>query len=209
MWLVEQIDNLVEISDENSRVIVGITGAPGAGKSTLAKQLVANLNSRKTYLAAYAPMDGFHISNHQLRDLGKENRKGAPDTFDIYGYINLLRRVKEDLDHPIYLPDYSRILHQPIAGELIVDPEVKLVITEGNYLGIDLPGWREVRHKLDLLVYIDVKFEVLKQRLLERQIKNGKTVDQANKWFETVDKSNICLVQTTKSLADLVVSNFG
>ena len=72
------------------RVLVGITGPPGAGKSYFAKDLVAALGAG---VAAYVPMDGFHLSNAQLVRLGRRDRKGAVDTFDVGGYAATLDRA--------------------------------------------------------------------------------------------------------------------
>ena len=79
----------------NSRIIIGIVGKPGAGKSTLSSHLLKHLPKDSTSLV---PMDGYHLSNLQLANLGRADRKGAPDTFDAIGFAEILERVKLDLE---------------------------------------------------------------------------------------------------------------
>ena len=90
--LVDTARRLAERA-EPGRAVVGITGAPGSGKSTLAAALETALGERGL-LAGIVPMDGFHMSNAVLDELGRHGRKGAPDTFDVDGYLAILERVR-------------------------------------------------------------------------------------------------------------------
>ena len=125
--------------------MIGIAGAPGAGKTTYAREYAARLGAR----AAYLPMDGFHLADVTLDRLGLLGRKGAPETFDAWGYAALLHRLRVRSDHPVYAPGFERNLEQPIAAAVTVPPETEVVVTEGNYLLLDLPEWRAVRAELD------------------------------------------------------------
>src|SRR4051812_15719923 len=90
------------------RAVLGVTGAPAAGKSTLAEELIEALlpdppnGLTAGSWVARVPMDGFHLADVELDRLGLRDRKGAPDTFDALGYANLLRRLHEDTDDMIY-----------------------------------------------------------------------------------------------------------
>src|SRR5216684_7010769 len=117
----------------DQRATLGITGSPGAGKSALAALLVELLDPEDEWVAR-VPMDGFHLADAALDRLGRRAQKGAIDTFDAYGYIAMLRRLRTDREHTIYAPDFHRTLEQPIAGAIAIDPAIRLVITEGNYL---------------------------------------------------------------------------
>ena len=66
------------LADAGPRQLLGIAGAPGAGKSTLAERIVAAVGPA----ARLVPMDGFHLAQAELRRLGRADRKGAVDTFD-------------------------------------------------------------------------------------------------------------------------------
>ncbi|MFD0347549.1 hypothetical protein ACFQ0M_18870 [Kitasatospora aburaviensis] len=128
----------------NARTILGLAGPPGAGKSTLARHLVAEVERHEgPGSAAYLPLDGFHLSAAQLDRLGLSHRKGAPATFDAHGYIALLRRVAADRFQHIYVPDFDRDLDEPVAARHVVAPHARLVITEGNYLAAAEHPWPE------------------------------------------------------------------
>ncbi|WP_370865178.1 nucleoside/nucleotide kinase family protein [Nocardioides agariphilus] len=185
----------------HSRRIVGIAGKPGAGKTTYALGLVA----ASEVPAAYVPMDGFHLADVRLRALGLLDRKGAPETFDAWGYAALLRRVREERDHPVYAPGFERDLEQPIAAALVVPPEVELVVTEGNYLLLDRPEWRAVRDQLDEVVQLETDDDVRRARLVARHVEFGKSPAEAQAWVERVDEANAVLVEAAAHRAHRVV----
>lgn len=183
------------------RRILGLTGAPGAGKSTLAARLVATLAPS----VALVPMDGFHLANAELQRLGRGDRKGAPDTFDPAGYVALLRRLREPTAEAVYAPAFDRHLEEPIAGAIAVEPDVTLIITEGNYLLLDHGGWADVRKLLDEAWYVEVDNDVRIERLIDRHVEHGKRPDHARDWVLRSDEANARLVAATRHRADLVV----
>ena len=201
--LVERLRELLTADGAPPRLVVGITGPPGAGKSTLVTALETALRQRGL-LAGIVPMDGFHMSNAVLAARGIADHKGAPDTFDVGGYMALLGRVRR-ADSVVLAPDYRRDLHEPVAASLPVEVE-GVVITEGNYLGLELPGWADVRGLIDLLVYIDTPFEELASRLIDRHVSYGRDRADAGHWVRTVDAANMALVERTKERAELVLS---
>jgi pantothenate kinase len=184
-----------------TRRILGITGAPGVGKTTYALAQV----SASGVPAAYVPMDGFHLADVSLTALGRLDRKGAPDTFDAWGYAALLRRLRDERDHDVYVPGFERDLEQPIAGALAVPPEADLVVTEGNYLLLDRPEWRAVREQLDEVVHLVTDDDVRRRRLVARHVEFGKTLAEAEAWVGRVDDANAALVEAAAHRADRVV----
>ena len=155
--------------------------------------------------AAYVPMDGFHLADVTLTALGRLDRKGAPDTFDAWGYAALLRRLRDERDHVVYAPGFERHLEQPIAGALAVPPEADLVVTEGNYLLLDRPEWRAVREQLDEVVHLVTDDDVRRRRLVARHVEFGKTPAEAEAWVARVDDANAALVEAAAHRADRVV----
>jgi pantothenate kinase len=183
------------------RRILGIAGAPGAGKTTYAERLVAE----SAVPAAYLPMDGFHLADVALRRLGLLDRKGAPETFDAWGYAALLRLVRT-APETVWAPAFERDLEQPLAGALAIETPVELVVTEGNYLLLDRPEWRAVRAELDEVWFLDVPDRVRRPRLVARHAAFGKTPTQAEAWVARVDDANAALVLPGRDDADRVVA---
>jgi pantothenate kinase len=183
------------------RRILGITGAPGVGKTTYALAQVSASGAP----AAYVPMDGFHLADVTLTALGTLDRKGAPDTFDAWGFAALLRRLRDERDHVVYAPGFERHLEQPIAGALAVPPDAELVVTEGNYLLLDRPEWRAVREQLDEVVHLVTDDDVRRRRLVARHVEFGKTLAEAEAWVARVDDANAVLIDAAAHRADRVV----
>ncbi|MET8946145.1 nucleoside/nucleotide kinase family protein [Streptomyces sp. NPDC004542] len=187
------------------RVLLGIAGSPGAGKSTLAEHLVRALNGAGTPWAAHVPMDGFHLADAELDRLGRRDRKGAPDTFDAAGYAALLGRLREERDEVVYAPGFERVLEQPLAGAVPVPPTARLVVTEGNYLLLDTGGWPRVRSRLDEVWYCELDERERLRRLVARHEEFGKGHEEAVTWVTRSDQPNAELVAATRHRADLIV----
>lgn len=183
------------------RRLLGITGAPGAGKSTLTSALLAALGQD----AVLVPMDGFHYANQELRRLGRQDRKGAPDTFDVNGYVALLTRLHQQTAPIIYAPVFDRNLEESIGSAIPVFEQTPLVITEGNYLLLDTHGWAGVRPLLDEVWFLDLPAAERTARLLRRRIGHGHPPTESAAWIRTVDTPNADLVETTRERADLVI----
>ena len=200
------MDRAAGLVREFGTAVLGITGAPGAGKSTLAEWLVPRLRERLGDDAvAHAPMDGFHLADVELRRLHRVDRKGDPDTFDLAGFAALLRRVREHRTETVYAPTFERDLEQPLAAAVTVPASAQVVITEGNYLLLDEPEWRAVADALDETWFVETDDAVRRERLVERHVRFGKAPDEARTWVETVDQPNAELVAATRSRADLVI----
>jgi pantothenate kinase len=195
------------VAGRGGRRVLGIAGAPGAGKTTLAVALVEALTAEGVR-ASHVPMDGFHLADAELARLGRLDRKGAPDTFDAEGYAALLARLRSD-EGRVYAPAFDREIEQPIAGSIPVPPGDGLVVTEGNYLLLDEPRWRLARARCDEVWFCEVDDVVRRERLVERHVRFGKSRTEAEGWVATVDEPNALRVSATRGVADLVVSQPG
>ncbi|GGM11572.1 nucleoside/nucleotide kinase family protein [Deinococcus aerophilus] len=183
------------------RTVLGLTGAPGAGKSTLCTALAGALGTQ----AAVVGMDGFHLANAELERLGRRDRKGAPDTFDAGGYAALLARLRAGGEDTVYAPAFDRTLEESIGSAVPVPAGTPLILTEGNYLLLEDPPWPEVRRQLDTVWFLEVPDEVRVPRLISRHVAFGKTSAQAEAWAAQVDGRNAARIQASRSRADLIV----
>ena len=188
-------------SMSGQRKIVGLIGKPGAGKSTLSAQLIEQLGDQ----AAILNMDGYHFSNLALRELGRADRKGAPDTFDALGFTEILKRVKHEVDQNIYFPVFDRSIEESIAAQGVITPEIKLVITEGNYLLHNDNNWGGVKKFLDESWFIEVDDQIRIERLVNRHHKFGKSKADAHSWATGSDENNAQVVARTRALADVII----
>ncbi len=184
-----------------SRAVLGIAGAPGSGKSTLAARLLGDLGRS----ARLVPMDGFHLSNVTLDRLGLRGEKGSPRTFDVAGYIELLRRLRDSAAVPVPVPGFDRVTDEPIAGAATVEAGVPLVVTEGNYLLWDEGPWAQVRGLLDEAWFCAPPEDDRIDRLVARHVRFGRTPAAAVAWAGGPDAANAALVAASRVQADLVV----
>ncbi len=190
------------------RAILGIAGTPGAGKTTLAEAIVGEVaRARGPDWVAHVPMDGFHLADVQLARLTALGRKGAPDTFDVDGYAHLLERIRTDDESWIYAPGFDRDLEQPVAATMVVPPAARLVVTEGNYLLLDVGAWPRARAAVDEVWFVTGDEQVRLDRLVQRHVDFGKGQRDARTWVEGTDEPNARLVAASCARADRHVRN--
>ncbi|MEO5312595.1 nucleoside/nucleotide kinase family protein [Pseudarthrobacter sp. CC12] len=185
-----------------TRTILGIAGAPGAGKSTFAAWLQQQFGPGE---AVVVPMDGFHLGNTIIEGTPLRQRKGAIDTFDAGGYLSLLRRLVRRDEAVVYAPEFRRTLDEPVAASIAVPADVQLVITEGNYLLADQEPWKDVRAQLDEVWFLETPPALRLQRLVERHVSFGMEREAAVAWATGPDEANARLIQATRPAADRVL----
>ncbi|HJQ49443.1 MAG TPA: nucleoside/nucleotide kinase family protein [Gaiellaceae bacterium] len=201
-WTIEALaEEARRLADGRDRCLLGIAGAPGAGKSTLASELLELLESDVVVVG----MDGFHLANRVLAEQGLLERKGAPETFDAAGFRILLARLRTNEDEVVYAPEFHREIEEPIAGAVAVPRRVPIVVVEGNYLLLDEGPWRGVRDLFDAVWYVDLDGPTRRARLLRRHVAFGKSSEDAQRWVRDSDERNAALVEATAGRADKVV----
>ena len=205
MGVVDDLAARVVALSENSaaRLLVGIAGAPASGKTALAEAVTTRLGGFPA--VAHVPMDGFHLADAELARLGRRDRKGAPDTFDVAGYAALLARIAAG--ETVWAPAFERKLEQPIAQAIPVLESTRVVISEGNYLL--LPQWHAVRRHFAEVWYCRLDDQVRLARLVARHVQLGKSPDEAQRWVQRSDQRNAELVARTERDADLIVELTG
>lgn len=194
-------ERILSMREPGRRLMIGIAGAPGSGKSTLAAAMLAVLP--QNLVPVSVPMDGFHLSNAVLDSRGLGSVKGAITTFDVGGYLSLLRRLRARDEEVVYAPSFDHRRGEPIAASIPVPRDAEVVLTEGNYLLSERPGWSECRSCLDEVWYLDTPEELRRARLVARHIEAGKEPDAARRWAMGPDEANAQFVIASSSRADL------
>jgi pantothenate kinase len=185
------------------RVIVGICGAPGAGKSTLAATLAGLLGPE---VVAVVPFDGFHLASSVLAGTPLAHRRGAIDTFDVGSYLALMRRLRARDEDIVYAPAFDRAIEEPIASAIAIPRGIPLIITEGNYLLADEPRLEAVRGLIDTVWYLDTPPEVRLPQLVARHVEFGKPEHEAEAWAAGTDQRNAEAIEARRERADVIIS---
>jgi len=193
---------VVKSASASTRTIIGVVGKPGGGKSTLSKYLLKEMDPS---LVSVVPMDGFHLSNKVLKELGRQNRKGAQDTFDVKGFTTLIERIKMDNADAIYYPVFDRSIEESIAAQGVVYPSTRVVIVEGNYLMHDKDGWQEISPLLDQSWYAFLDEDLRISRLISRHIAFGKDPESAKAWAKGSDQVNAELIEIGVGRCDFLI----
>ncbi|MGN8050399.1 nucleoside/nucleotide kinase family protein [Curtobacterium sp. 22159] len=213
MSVDEAVQRAIELARDDRRTVLGIAGAPGAGKSTLARRVVTAVDAALgPGTAVQVPMDGFHLANAALDALGRHDRKGAIDTFDGDGYVALVRRLADSgtdglpPDGPIvWAPDFDRRVDEPVAGSIAVPPATRLVVSEGNYLLDDSEPWNVLPELFAETWFCTVDDAVRIDRLVGRHMRHGRDHEAARSWAVEVDGVNAARVAATVSRASRTV----
>jgi len=202
--IIDDLDTLLArargLARPGDRAILGIAGAPGGGKSTLARLVADALGDA----AVLVPMDGFHLAQAELVRLGIRDRMGAPHTFDAAGYVALLKRLRA-AEETVYAPEFRRPPEEPIAGAIAVPADASLIVTEGNYLLLDDGVWSKVRTLLDEAWYVEMDEATRLEWLIARHVESGKTPEEAHAWVMRSDQANAAVIAPTRERADVIV----
>jgi pantothenate kinase len=201
---VASLSDLLEraraLAASDARVLLGVTGAPGAGKSTLAQAIVDDVGAT----ASLVGMDGFHLAQARLAALGRLERKGAMDTFDGDGFVALVRRLRECPEQVVHAPEFRREIEESIAGAVAIEPRARLVVVEGNYLLASEDPWVELRALFDAVWYCERDEHERLAGLIARHRAYGKSEEEARRWAMGSDERNAAMIRTTRGRADLV-----
>lgn len=189
-----------DLTGAGGRVLVGIAGAPGSGKSTYAETLAAQLGP----VAAVMPMDGFHLDNETLRARDMLARKGAPETFDAQGFVELVQRLRTQGE--VAYPTFDRANDRTVPSGGTIDAATQVVLIEGNYLLLHAAPWSDLGGIFDISVFLDVPRDVLRARLVQRWLDHGLTKAQAEARAEGNDLRNADLIISASRPADHVVA---
>ena len=165
---LKKLQELIQQRSSQGRILVALAGPPGSGKSTLADELESSLNQEQPDQAMILPMDGFHYDDLYLVPAGLRPRKGAPQTFDVWGFYHILRRLRERQEEFVAVPVFDRDLEIARAGARLIPAKVPVILVEGNYLLLQQEPWSQLRLLFDVAVLLEVPEAVLGERLTAR-----------------------------------------
>ncbi|MDO9589765.1 MAG: nucleoside/nucleotide kinase family protein, partial [Microcella sp.] len=142
----------------------------------------------------------------ELVALGRRERMGAPDTFDVNAFVALLESLRDlhNSESSVLAPGFDRRVEEPVPGAIELLPERATVIVEGNYLLLSTGGWERVAPLLDLSVAIELNEGLRLERLIARHVAFGKSPRDARAWALGPDDANARLIAPTLQRADLV-----
>jgi len=190
--VADVVQAITDAAAGNARTLVGLAGSPGSGKSTLAADVVAALGPR----AALLPMDGFHLPQATLRSLGRRERMGAPDTFDVPAFAAMLDALR-NRGTTVRAPGFDREVEEAVPDAIVIGPEHDVVVVEGNYLLLDRDGWEAVAAHFDLTFFLELEAGVRLERLIHRHERFGKSPDAARAWALGPDEANARVIEAT------------
>ena len=203
--LARLVPQIVEMeSRAQRRIAIGLAGGPGAGKSTLAAELVTLLDAIRPGQAALVPMDGFHMRHDKIVAMGQTDYKGAPHTFEGAAFVSFLHHLKGARE-PVTGPGYSRKIEDTVEDAFTVGADVRVLVVEGNYLLLTQGPWAGVKVLLDYAVFIHVPRETVRARLMIRHGEEGLFTEERNRaHIERNDLPNYDLVEASRDRADVV-----
>jgi pantothenate kinase len=197
--------DLLSRTEAPRRVMLGIAGPPGGGKSTVTAALRDAIDAvAGAGTAAIVPMDGFHLHNDILDARGIRDRKGAPETFDAEGFVELLKRVRAG-EAPLPVPIFAHNQDNPVPGGIVLTAANRIALVEGNYLYLKSGAWPGVPPLLDRKLFLAVDRDECRRRLVPRHIAAGKTEEHARRHVENVDLRNHDLIAADLDPASVIV----
>ncbi len=194
---------IIDRAGNTKRFLIAIAGPPGAGKSTMADNLADALKARGE-TAEVLPMDGFHMDNAILIERGLLARKGIPETFDVRGFLDIIRAVRP-ADQEVLIPVFDRSREIAIASARVVSPEHRFIIVEGNYLLFSQGKWAELEGIFDYSVMLAPPIEVLEERLWARWRGYKLTEEEASAKVYGNDLPNGRLILGNRRRADVTL----
>lgn len=189
------LENIRSLKPKENRVLIAIAGPPGSGKSTVGK-LLTDLMNKNLMKTSLVPMDGFHLDNETLEKSNLLERKGAPETFDIGGFLSLIKELRSKND--IKVPLFDRSADKVIKDGQIISREQDYLVIEGNYLLLDRELWRDLSKYWDYKIFIKIEQTVLKSRLIQRWLGENLTYSEAEARVANNDLINANLVNSYK-----------
>ncbi len=184
------------------RLVIGVAGGTGSGKSTVADRVIARIGHRQVAVIA---LDSYYLDQTHLTLKARAAVDyDHPEAFD----WSLLREHVAALiegravDVPVYdFPTFTRTDRvETVASAPIIVVEGILVLWDA--------GLREL---MDLKVFVDADADVRFIRRLSRDVaERGRTTESViNQYLGTVRPAHLNFVEPSKRYADVIIPHGG
>lgn len=183
------------------RIVIGIAGGTGSGKTTIAKKLYQAFSKDAVILSHdfyYKPHDELPFEERCLVNYDH------PDSLDTEMLTRHIEQLKEgkSIMHPTY--DFANHTRNKTWEKT---ESAKLIIVEGILIFTD----RRLCQLCDVKLFVDTDADVRFIRRLRRDTnKRGRTVESVvNQYLKTVKPMHEQFVEPSKSKADLIIPEGG
>jgi|SRR3989344_1729552 len=191
-------------SKHTPRVVVGLMGPTGSGKSLTAAVLAEVAQQIPNPFEFHTlGIDAYHFTNEYLHHSDLKERKGMPDTYDNAQLAEDILRFRAG--ETVSFPSYSRATHDPVPHAHTIKNQDALLLIEGLWLKYDKGGWEQIGPLLDFSIFIDAEKEHVRDAVIARHIRGGRSAADAAAYYDSVDASNFDAVLLSKQRADMVV----
>ena len=194
------LENISSLKPKENRVLIAIAGPPGSGKSTVG-ELLTDLMNKNLMTTSLVPMDGFHMDNKTLERKNLLYRKGSPETFDLKGFTELIKKLRYNKN--LSVPLFDRTLDEVIQNSRKIPSNQEYIVIEGNYLLLKKESWQDLCSYWDYSVFLSVDNTVLKLRLIKRWLSQNHTHSEAETRVMKNDLVNANLVNLNRIKAVL------
>lgn len=171
---------------DGERLLVGISGFPASGKSTLAREVAARVNALARdsgdgeEVAVVVGLDGWHLSRAQLDAMPDpalaRARRGAHWTFDGASFVSFVQSLAAGEE--ARAPSFDHALKDPVADDVAVRAAHRLVLLEGLYVFLDVAPWAAAGALLRERWFVDVPEDEAARRLVRRHVQSGIAPDE-------------------------------
>lgn len=184
------------------RILIGIAGGSGSGKTLVARTIVRELGSEKVVIV---DQDSYYKNLEEIPFRDREARNfDHPDAFDNNLLAAHLRDLLEGkaIDQPMY--DYTHHCRLPETRRI---SDHLIVVLEGILIFHD----PELRALMDIKLFVDADADVRLVRRLKRDlIERGRAVDSILRQYEdSVRPMHLQFVEPTKRFADVIIPGGG